>query len=294
MGPGTAGESRDVGRSTGSRPRVWLTSSESGESGESSTSIYPISSAARGRFAPALRRLSDELTVGEPLKSRLILEMAADLESMAEHFRRRGMTEAQAVAAAEERMLATSRSLEDLIQLHTTGLERAAIRIAWGVRTGLDLTFFLIGLSPLIIAAGIAVSSQLRTDLGFGLWIVAGLGVLLVVLAGRAEWLLRGRSAELPKVRRNVAEILYLAVLAFAVGAADFVLGLMTTTWWLSQRLTAGATLAAHLWAQDLTSEATVFALALLIVVGCGLSWFVLVHRVAAREQAESASLLAA
>src|SRR5690606_35990989 len=128
------------GRSTRS-PRPGRRTSASGSaSGASVASVPPLSSRRGRRFLPALRRISDELTLPEPAKSRVVLEMAADLVSLYEHHRARGRGEEEAAQLAEETILASPEALRHLVLLHTTGHARWLGWAAGRLRRGVEVT----------------------------------------------------------------------------------------------------------------------------------------------------------
>ena len=115
MEPGMkGGADRSAGR-TASRLRGSGAPAPSMPNGGNSSGVYPLSSRRARKFVPELRRISAELRLPEPARSRVLLEMAADLEALYLHFRERGLTDDEAVALAGERLLASPEAVDGLI-----------------------------------------------------------------------------------------------------------------------------------------------------------------------------------
>jgi hypothetical protein len=125
-----------------------------------------------------LRRISSELKLPEPIKARILLEMAADLEALYEHYCARGLAEEEAARLTEEKLLASPEALQHLIVVHTTGYQRWLGRAAERLRWGLDLLLFLLGVGPVVVIAAWVVAAEAERPLqGLLFW-----GVFSVVL----------------------------------------------------------------------------------------------------------------
>ena len=76
------------------------------------------------RFATVLQRMSCRLTVSQPLKSRILLEMAGDLEELYTHYRSQGLGEQDAVRKAEEKIEAGDETIKLLTYMNDTSVKR--------------------------------------------------------------------------------------------------------------------------------------------------------------------------
>lgn len=74
------------------------------------------------RFADVLDRASERLGVPEPTRSRILLEMASDLEDSYRHHRDRGASEEEAVRLAEEAFGTSDEALTHLARIHAAGV----------------------------------------------------------------------------------------------------------------------------------------------------------------------------
>jgi hypothetical protein len=240
-----------------------------------------------------LRRISSELKLPEPVKARILLEMAADLEALYEHYCARGLAEEEAARLTEEKLLASPEALQHLIVVHTTGYQRWLGRAAERLRWGLDLLLFLLGVGPVVVIATWVVAAQVEAMLAdpFVWPLLAAVAAVTVLAVWKALQLFRGRVTPTAELHRGLALLLFLGVVAPAFAAAAFLIRLHGVSMQVvSGRAAPEAMLAAM---EPLVHSATLLGMGLLLGIGAGLVWFVLVNRIAAIEQAESAALLA-
>ena len=118
MGPGPL-EKGESGRSILSLVRDAPTSSGASPSGTGSAAgSGTFSRREASRFAPGLTRVSAALPLPEPARTRLVLEMAGDLEMVYAHHRAAGRSEEEAARLAEEKVLASAEVLSRLAAVH--------------------------------------------------------------------------------------------------------------------------------------------------------------------------------
>jgi hypothetical protein len=218
----------------------------------------------------------------------VILEMAADLESLYEHYRERGVEEDEAIRLAEARLLATPEVLQKLVSVHTTAYQRWLGRAARGFERGTDLLLFTLGVLPVLLLSSLVALRQVQDARGGAeLWaVVACGGVVAGVALWKAYQLLVVHERSVRRLHRGLPVLLGAGVAGGLLGCIVFLLALHG----LATRA-AGAEL--HHVADRIAASGTVFALGLLLSIGAGLVWFVLAGRIAKIEREESALLLA-
>ena len=75
-------------------------------------------------FQPLLKSIYENLSVPQPQRSKIILEIAADMEDMYEHFLIRGMSEEEAMDKLESEFDFDEDTLAQLKSIHTPGYSR--------------------------------------------------------------------------------------------------------------------------------------------------------------------------
>jgi hypothetical protein len=241
-------------------------------------------------FTAALRRIDSRLHLPQPARSRVILELAGDLDELYRHYRDTGLSEAAAREAALADLDASDEVLTALAEVHASGLRRSMDRMmrqaeaAWARAL---LLAVLVGV--VVVTARAALTPRFMEDAGVFLWPV-GL-CLLAGLATGGMLLLRLQRFDVsdPAPAREPLDRLALLILAQGVIAG---IGCWVELYWASGRVVdAGGQLAVHLFTwlircSALLSAGLGGALILAVV------WFFASYRTAVIEDARAALLL--
>lgn len=290
MEPGMKGGAGESARPTASRHPGMIVPENSTADGESSTGVYPLSSRRARKFVPALRRISAELVLPEPARSRVLLEMAADLEALYEHFRAMGLPEDEALERAGERLLASSEAIDGLVRLHTTAYQRLVSHAVSAVRSGFDLLLFVAGVLPLLVmSVFVVLEYSLALSGGPMRWTMLVLGGAVAGLATRKahQILIIGERAP-GRLNRGVPILLLLAAVTPVVGCIGFLVSIASIPNGLAR---GGAPLVVL---APVVEAGSVFASSILLGMAAAVVWYVIVKRVARIEKEESALLLGA
>lgn len=168
-------------------------------------------------FERVLRRVDRRLEAPEPERSRILLEMAGDLEDLYETYRRRGIGDAEARRKAVEWFDLSDEAAEELRSVHVPWLGRVLDQLEGSTRGRVEAS--LLGLVALAAAAS-GLGAALRVGLhptSPGVWAVALLaaaGVAAALRCAHTLWL--GAERHDPGALRGWLT----AQLVAAVGAA--------------------------------------------------------------------------
>ena len=80
-------------------------------------------------FAAALQRIDARLHLPQPARSRVILELASDLEDLYGHYQSKGLSKAEAREAALADLDASDEVLTALSEVHASGARRSMDRV---------------------------------------------------------------------------------------------------------------------------------------------------------------------
>ena len=138
------------------------------------------------RFNQALVGADAKLTVPEPARSRILLEIAADMEGLFQEYRSRGMDQSAAESAVLDHFDLSEEALTDLVRIHDAPLQRSLESLSGHVQkpwsrvlmTGLAL-FVVVGSGTLLVRPQVyCVASPvvwlLLPLLAMGLWVAGG------------------------------------------------------------------------------------------------------------------------
>lgn len=227
-----------------------------------------------GRFASVLNRVNRDLALPAPERSRILQEMASDLEDLYEAYRGRGMSEEQAVRHAEAALAASAETLADLSRIHTPLHRRLAQRYAERGRHRAEQLLLVLLVAAMLTWVAITQLSPALGGASTFFWAVLAIAAALCVVvplagyavlsSGRAE----ARRAA-PGVRGAILPLGLLAVLLGVLGAA---LDLYTAAGVLGTA-DERSLYAFMLW---LGGVADLLATSLAVGLGAGIAWFLL------------------
>jgi hypothetical protein len=242
------------------------------------------------RFTEILRQANERLDLPQPIKSRIILEMAADLEDLYQFHRDRGLNESDALREATDAFNLSPDALEQLVQIHTTPFRRLLDRLSVQVQTFWERIFLTILLIFIAVFIG---PSLLRSDMfihtGMFVWPIAGVSFAALYIAVRKIYdLYIKKDHRVRRLRRGLTPLIALAGVDVVIGIQGFVFLLHSSfTLFL---ITAGP-MDRDLGRWMIQSSATA-VVSLSVAIIMAVVWFVLTNKIAAIERAEVAHLL--
>ena len=240
------------------------------------------------RFAHVLRRADARLRAPEPARSRILLELAQDLDDLYRLYRERGLSEAEAVRRAEELLGASDEAVDRLGQVHGTTYDRLLDRLPGLGRHPLERSLLTV-LSVAALAAGIGGlgSSGLESGPSPYVW-----GLLPVAAA--SLWMATARTLELTvragggtaRPRQRLTVLLGLATCGVLVGLLGAALELSGGLSVAAEGSTSWLPLVARI-----GRAADVVAVSLVLSLATFLVWFHLDRRAFRIEAARTEAL---
>ncbi len=240
------------------------------------------------RFQATLQRTDDRLHLPRATRSRILLEMAADLEDLFRHHRAEGLDESEAARRAEEAVEVSDEALERLQAVHRSGLDRFSERLAGHVAQGWErlLVAVLLAFTVLMACQPLLVSGDFFTRASVFVWPVLALDAIALGLVLTKLYGLNVRRDRDPRrLRAGLGTLLFVAAGSLAVG----IQGLLVELFLFLRRFAAGQL--------DQGWPLAVSALMIVATVTAilaALAWFVLSRWAARIENREADALLAA
>lgn len=243
------------------------------------------------RFAEVLKRAREELTVPEPSRTRILLEMAADLEDSYQFYRSRGLDEAEATRRAEEAFGTSDEALRHLAKIHESGVGSIGDRIS-GQVGGPWEKLLLLGL--LIFESWFAIN--VLTQKGFFyflspfIWPIAALALAAVSVTIWKLYQIFSRSdSDVRELRTGLGVLLFCAGASLAVAGCGFLFHMQR--FFRANWRHAPEALYMNFagWMMEISSMMTV---GLLTAIFIALVWFVLSNLVKRAELREVEALL--
>jgi hypothetical protein len=240
-------------------------------------------------FAETLKQINEKLDLPQPVRSRVLLEIAADLEAVENHFLEEGLAPQTARRKAIEHCDLSDDALAQLVQVHMSWYRRFLDRLSAQAQTRWERTLVMILLAFVAATTGPIVLSTRVFDVASPVvWPVLGIAVVAVIACGMKFYSLYLKQDHEPKrMSSGLPGIL-------ALGGVNLFIG--TFGCWLELAHVARGTvmdphvITASLAGWALSSSATLMVCYLTAIL-IALLWFLLANKVARIEQAEATLL---
>lgn len=176
------------------------------------------------RFARVLNEARAQLEIPEPSRTRVLLEMAADLEDSFQAYLNQGMEEAEAERRAEEAFGTSEEALKHLARIHESGMGGMTDRVVGHVGK-LWERFLLV----LLLVFEIWLAVRVLTDRSFFvymspfLWPIAVLALCAFLFTGWKLLQIFSKSGgDIRRLREGLGALLFCAGASLAVAACGF------------------------------------------------------------------------
>jgi hypothetical protein len=215
-----------------------------------------------------------------PARTRILLELAGDVEALSADLRRSGMPAEEAALRAAERVVPSDAALDALVRLHRPSYRRLTAPVPDSALRRLERGILLVVTTSILVAGLFLLSGQgLLRDPSPLLWAILGLsgGVIGITLWKGFQLFIR-REHRPETLGRGLWTLLALSGGALLAAGAGFITGL----WMLAATLEAGVPDTAALLTAWLFRESVLLTTALLTALAGGLAWFLLAQGAAA------------
>lgn len=242
------------------------------------------------RFAATLSQTSRRLNLPQHIASRVVLELAADLEDLFEHYTAQGLSEKEATAQALEAAELSDEAVARLVEVHASPTGRLVERLEERTRTPWErLILLLISLFVVIGIGSEMLTGGFFSDASPFLWPVAAAtatGVVLVL------WKIYGvffvKDHGLRRLRSGLPSVLALAALSVLLA----LLGALVEMHQAALKVESTGSSLAEQSILCMARIAPMIAFSLTTAVILAVAWFALSSRIGRMEQARASMLL--
>jgi len=242
------------------------------------------------RFATTLSQTSRRLNLPQHIKTRVVLELAADLEDLFEHYSAQGLSEEDATARALEATALSDEAIARLVEVHTSPTGRLVERLAERTRTPWErLMLLLIALFVVIGIGREMLTASFFPGASPFLWPVAAVstaGVVLVLWKFYGLFFVTDHDPR--RLRSGLPSVLGLAALSSLLALFGVLVEMHQAA--LSVEKTARSLAEQSLLCIARIAPLIVFSLTFAVFLA--VAWFALSSRVGRMEQTRASMLL--
>jgi hypothetical protein len=242
------------------------------------------------RFVHLLQQTSDRLDLPQPAKSRILLEMSADLEDLYAAYREQGLGESEAEARAREHFEASEDAIAELVRIHRTAYQRWMDSLSLQAQTLWErLILVAILIFILLFAGNEMLSAEFFRNASVYLWPVLGVSLVVLLLSvAQVHKIYIKKDHRIPTLRRGLPSLLLLGCGAFFLGAWGFYIELHI---WMRRIAEDGVPIPIS-FVNWLTAGSATMVVSLVSAIITVLIWYLLVGKVRRIEEAELSVLL--
>ncbi len=256
------------------------------------------------RFSSLLQQINDRLDVPQPAKSRILLEIAADLEDAYEVFFEHGHSEEDATRLAQERFILDDSTIAELADIYQPFFKKILDRFSVQVQSRWQRAILALTLLTIAALSGqVMLTHEFFNQASPFVWPVFGIsitGIILFFIKFHKLYLLKQHQRK--TLRKGLDVLMYLAVLSLALGFVGYFYELLRYS--INTVYPGGSLITVIVTVTDspqcilniytcFVTSSTVMMASLLSTLFLALFWYILNHKAARIEMAEAASLLA-
>ena len=241
------------------------------------------------RFREILRRTSDRLDLPQPVKSRIILEISADLQDIYDECVSKGMSGEEAERRAAELCDLSDEALAELVRVHETPVRRFLGSLSEQARTRWEKALLVTLLLFIVAFSGRELlTTRLFAEASRFVWPVLSVSLyaLLMTLVNIYRLYIR-KQYDPRRLRSGPVTVLAVGVVCLLTGFA----GTVVETYSLALAIAADTGAAMNGIVDWAVSCSAMLMVALFAAIAAGIVWFVLDDRVRRMEAAETAWL---
>jgi len=242
------------------------------------------------RFATILRDVDERLDLPQPAKSRIILEMATDLDDLFEAYVQSGIDEDEAARRVEESFTITDEVLSELVSIHESPARQFLQGLSERVRSrGERVAFAALLLFLVVVAGRSAMTAEFFADASAFVWPILGLSAASAALAASKAYQLWVRGDHRPgRLRVGLGPILTLGVSGLILG----LYGAAAEMYFAAGRVIRGGPDALQHVTGSLLRICPLVMASLFTAIIASVLWHILVERIERIEVAQAAVLL--
>lgn len=254
------------------------------------------------QFTPILKRINERLDLPQPTKSRIILEIASDLEDAFHFYMQRGFDEQEAFQKAEEKFNLTDEALNELTQIHQPLFRKFMDKLTDQAQTRWErFILFLVLLSITAIGVKIIFTTQFFFRASNFVWLILCVffGIIRISLTKAYQFYIK-KDHNIKQLHTALPIILILGGANLFLGIFGYTIELYSTTRTpmysgLFDALVTVVENSNDAFFNSVESVMKCSSMAMvctLVTISTAITWFFLNNKIRKIEQAEAALLL--
>ena len=255
------------------------------------------------RFVFLLNEINEKLDIPQPTKSRVLLEISADMDDLFSTYTEQGKSEEEAFSLTEEMFKLDESAIKELAEIHQPLFRKWMDRFTAQTQTKWERATLVIALLFIALFAGQVISTfDFFQSASAFVYPILGVGLASIVIAIRRFYSLHiKKDHDIHTLRNGLTQLAVLSAVVFFIGAWGYIIEIYSHGGGVA--LPAGSLINViitvapsqsqlHGLAGCFTRSASVVLSALFISSLIAMLWFILVNKVSQIEQLDAEYLL--
>jgi hypothetical protein len=241
------------------------------------------------RFTGLLAQINQKLDLPQPTKSRILLEIASDLDDMYQIFVHQGLSEREAAAKVQDQYVISDEVLEELVQIHESAFRKLLGKLSEQAQTRWERVVLFAVILFVCGATGNAIFSTRLFEQASGfIWPILGISLGAVIISVRQFFKLYiKKDHNLRRLRDGLSYLLLLSMASLLTGFYGVSVEMYRST----KLIIADVDMTISQIVQWGISCSAMLMVSLLVAIATALVWFVLMDKVERIELADTAWL---
>lgn len=255
------------------------------------------------RFSSLLRNINERMDIPQPAKSRILLEISADLEDAYNLYVEQGFSDQDATRLAQEKFILDDEAIDELVRIHQSSLKRWLDRFSLQMQSRWERVILILTLLSIAAISGqLVVSSQFFRNSSVFVWPIWGVSVIGVILFFYKYYRIYILKDHFIKTaRKGIVGFLFLGLASLLLGTIGYFYELFLAG---VNSILPGSSLITVVCTVPDTQEklvsivecfikcSSVMMVSLMVTLFLALFWYVMISKIGLIERAEAESLL--
>jgi len=256
------------------------------------------------QFTPLLENINRKLNLPQPTKSRIILEIASDLEDLYNYYITQGLNSKDAIKKAEEKFDLTDEALNELVTIHQTIFRKFLDKITEQTQSQWErIILLLVFIIIVSLSAKTFISTPFFLHASKFVWPILGIFFSVIILSLPKFYnIFLKKDHQLAKLRQGLNSILFLGVINLSIGLFGYlkelysagVSGMFFISYlgFLVNWYVPGSDQNMMNITQWMIKSSSLAMFCILVTIFTSAIWFLLLNKIVKIEQAETIYLL--
>ena len=176
------------------------------------------------QFVPLLKKINEKLDLPQPIKSKIILEMAADLENLYEAYLEKGYSEEDTFQKVCEKYDDSDKALAELAKIHESGYRKILAKVSEQAQTRWErIVLVMVMLFLAVMSFKVVITTRFLSQASNFIWPILGIFLVVLILSLHKFYTIYiKKDHRIRKLRTGLPTIMFLGSSGLLIGIGGY------------------------------------------------------------------------